>query len=136
MPAARDIGRKRNGAAWSARKGRSSSWITKQRRLGIHLRDGFACGYCGRDLHGVRPGELTLDHLKPRCKGGSHDSANLITACATCNYGRQDAPWTKFATPGAVERINRLRRRTVNISLAKAILAGEVPHPATNRKEV
>ena len=55
-------------AAWNARKGRSSSWITKVRRLAIYLRDGFRCAYCGADLSQVAPRGLGLDHLTPRVR--------------------------------------------------------------------
>lgn len=71
--------------------------------------------------------EVTLDHLKPQVKSGTHESINLVTACARCNCGRQDRPWWTFATPGAVDRIKLLRRRVLNIALAAAIIRGEVP---------
>lgn len=34
----------------------SSSWIRKERRLAIYIRDSFCCQYCGRDLRGVLQG--------------------------------------------------------------------------------
>lgn len=48
-------------------------------------RDGFQCRYCGR-----KPPEVSLevDHIKPRCAGGSDDETNLITACRDCNQGK------------------------------------------------
>lgn len=123
-------------ADWNNRKGRSSSWITKHRRLAIYLRDGFCCMYCGKDLRNAAPREVTLEHLEcqndhpsgklPNGKSLHHES-NLVTACLSCNSGRSDlVKWYKYATRGAKERIQRQRRRVLNIDLAKAILAGEV----------
>ena len=71
--------------------------------------------------------ELSLDHLVCREHGGTHESSNLVTACYSCNSQRQSKRWTRFAPPGAVERIKRLRRRAVNTKLALAIIRGEVP---------
>jgi hypothetical protein len=30
--------------------------------------------------------DLTLDHVTPRHRGGSHSWENLVTACKTCNH--------------------------------------------------
>ena len=72
------------GAAWNSRPGRSAKdWITKNRRLAIYKRDGFACVYCTS-----RAQALSLDHLRARYKGGGHDTTNLVTACISCNSRR------------------------------------------------
>ena len=64
------------------------NWITQQKRLAIYLRDNLHCVYCGK---GIEDGAiLSLDHLKPRSKGGSHHQTNLITACVDCNTRRGD----------------------------------------------
>jgi 5-methylcytosine-specific restriction endonuclease McrA len=106
-----------------------SKWIVPERRLALYIRDGFACVYCGEDLRCAPACEVTLDHLTPRCEGGGNESANLITACRSCNSGRGDRPWKLYATGGAVERIRRQIRRKVNLSLAKAILNGTAGDP-------
>ena len=56
-------------------------------RFDILARDRFQCQYCGRSpaLHGV---VLHLDHLIPKCEGGSDHPDNLITACEDCNHGK------------------------------------------------
>lgn len=99
-------------------------WIRKDKRLAIYIRDGFACAYCGRLLKGAAPADITLDHLLARSAGGSNEAVNLVTACRACNCGRQDRPWVDFATPGAAERIATLRSQPLNISLARALIAG------------
>lgn len=102
-----------------------SKWIRPEKRLAIYIRDGFRCAYCGRDLKDADPSEVTLDHLLPRVAGGSNQATNLITACRSCNSSRQDTPWIDYATGGAVDRIEQLRNRELNVKLAKAIIAGE-----------
>ena len=102
-----------------------SKWIRPAKRLAIYIRDGFSCGYCGRDLRRAAPAEVTLDHLMPRYSGGSNDATNLITACRSCNSSRQNLPWGQYATGGARERISKLRRRVLNVRLAASIIAGE-----------
>jgi len=71
-------------------------WIRNDTRLAIYLRDGMSCCYCGRSVEeqGV---ELSLDHLKPRSKGGENDPTNLITCCRVCNSARGNRPVKTFA---------------------------------------
>ena len=101
-------------------------WIRDEKRLALHIRDGFQCCYCGCDLRNAEPGAVTLDHLVPRCAGGTNDAGNLITACKPCNSSRGAKPWMDFATGGAVERIQTRRCQPVNLPLAKALISGEI----------
>lgn len=50
-------------------------------RREVFARDGHVCQYCGR-----QGGEMTLDHVVPRHRGGGHTWENLVTACKTCNH--------------------------------------------------
>lgn len=108
---------------WNGRQGRSSSWIRREKRVAIYIRDGFTCMYCGADLRDAPPHRMGLDHLvpqsNPRC---TNHERNLVTACVTCNSARQDKPVAKFAAPGAVKRIRRNVRRKLNIDVARALL--------------
>jgi hypothetical protein len=74
----------RSGAA--TRSGRSRS-IAPSRRFQVLRRDGFTCTYCGRQPPEV---SLQVDHVIPWSKGGTHDLANLRTACMECNLGKSD----------------------------------------------
>ena len=103
----------------------TGQWIRREKRLAIYIRDGFRCQYCGRDLRRAAPADVTLDHLTPASRGGSNDATNLITTCRHCNCARQDRPWRRYATGGAVERIQRMRRRALNMALAKDIVERE-----------
>ncbi len=61
----------------------------KIRRM-VYARDGHKCVYCGA----AHP--LTLDHILPRCQGGTSNEKNLCTACARCNSykaGRTPQEW-------------------------------------------
>lgn len=52
------------------------------------IRDGWSndshtpCCYCGTPL-GFQ--EITIEHVKPRCIGGSNDITNLLPCCDDCN---------------------------------------------------
>lgn len=98
--------------------GNGAKWITRIRRLAIYARDHFCCVYC------LSPNRLTLDHLRPRNKGGGHGSKNLVTACYSCNSARGDKPWWLFANPQAQQRIKKYRRRGMKrrTKLAKRML--------------
>lgn len=51
-------------------------------RRNVYLRDGGHCQYCGRMFD---EGELTLDHVVPRERGGRTSWENIVTACVRCN---------------------------------------------------
>jgi 5-methylcytosine-specific restriction endonuclease McrA len=51
-------------------------------RKNILLRDRNTCQYCGVALP---PGELTLDHVIPRSRGGNSTWENLVACCHACN---------------------------------------------------
>jgi len=51
----------------------------KLTRVGIFHRDGYACQYCGRE------GQLTIDHVLPRFRGGPHTWDNIVACCIPCN---------------------------------------------------
>lgn len=53
----------------------------KLTRKEIFIRDDHTCQYCGK-----RTGDLTLDHIHPRSKGGQHTWLNLVSACRYCNH--------------------------------------------------
>jgi 5-methylcytosine-specific restriction endonuclease McrA len=46
----------------------------------IFRRDNYRCQYCGRET-----GQLTIDHVVPRYRGGQHSWENLVAACPQCN---------------------------------------------------
>jgi 5-methylcytosine-specific restriction endonuclease McrA len=50
-------------------------------RREVFNRDRYICQYCGRQTR-----DLTLDHVLPRHRGGSHEWENLASACKGCNH--------------------------------------------------
>jgi 5-methylcytosine-specific restriction endonuclease McrA len=52
-------------------------------RKNVLLRDRHTCQYCGR------PGD-TVDHVRPRSRGGPHTWENCVCACAECNRRKND----------------------------------------------
>jgi 5-methylcytosine-specific restriction endonuclease McrA len=53
----------------------------KLTRREIFTRDDYTCQYCG-----AFGGDLTVDHVIPRSKGGEHTWENVVTACRACNH--------------------------------------------------
>ena len=93
--------------------------LALNRRLTIWRRDSFTCQYCGSrtiiepmiewvslcypdsyeyDSYWPEVGchwlvkivGGTVDHVKPRARGGTNDAENLVTACNRCNYVKED----------------------------------------------
>lgn len=97
-------------AEWCKRKGRTSNWIVRSRREAIYKRDSWMCVYCRAWVGVVCAGptfrEPHLDHLVPRSLGGGNESANLVTACHSCNSSRHRMTLRQF--------FRRLRARGVN----------------------
>ena len=56
-------------------------------RKNILMRDHHTCQYCGRR---AGAGELTLDHVLPRSRGGAGSWENLVAACRRCNNRKGD----------------------------------------------
>ena len=50
-------------------------------RRAIFLRDKYTCQYCG-----TQSKALTLDHIVPLSRGGTHVWNNIVGACVPCNH--------------------------------------------------
>lgn len=106
------------------------NWIRPQKRMAIYIRDNFRCCYCGRGL--VEGIQLTLDHLRPYVKGGTHSETNLVTCCRLCNTSRGARPWRVFARRVAeqyslsavqiIAHIDRVRYRMIPLDAARDLL--------------
>jgi 5-methylcytosine-specific restriction endonuclease McrA len=48
----------------------------------IKLRDHNECIYCGATE------DLTIDHVRPKCRGGETTASNCVTACLACNQAK------------------------------------------------
>jgi len=54
-------------------------------RRAVFARDRWTCQYCGHER-----GNLTVDHVVPRSKGGRSTWDNIVTSCAPCNRRKGD----------------------------------------------
>ena len=49
-------------------------------RFEVFNRDKFTCQYCGRETK-----DITLDHILPKSRGGTHEWYNVVGCCFSCN---------------------------------------------------
>lgn len=54
-------------------------------RRNLFRRDDHRCQYCG-----TRAGDLTLDHVLPRSRGGPTGWTNVVACCRPCNAKKRD----------------------------------------------
>ena len=59
----------------------------RQFRQAIKYSWGGLCAYCRCER------ATTLDHIKPRSKGGSNLRSNLVPACVECNHNKGSQNW-------------------------------------------
>jgi 5-methylcytosine-specific restriction endonuclease McrA len=52
-------------------------------RRAVLDRDQHSCAYCGTRAD-------TIDHVRPRARGGEHTWTNVVAACARCNHRKGD----------------------------------------------
>jgi hypothetical protein len=130
-------GQSKEGETMAARgmgsKYQGSKWLRRERRLGLYLRDGLSCCYCGACVEDGAM--LTLDHLIPHVQGGSNENSNLITACRRGNSSRADRTVEAFAMSVAnylnhgitaeqiIGHILETVTRPVDVKAAKALIA-------------
>ena len=61
-------------------------WYWYEIRQTLLKRD-RCCGFCGIMLDKYT---ITIDHLIPRCLGGSDELNNLVAACKSCNNAKDN----------------------------------------------
>jgi 5-methylcytosine-specific restriction endonuclease McrA len=62
-------------------------------RREVFRRDNHTCQYCGSTR------KLTLDHVIPRSRGGTHTWDNVVAACEPCNSRKGDRTPQEAAMP-------------------------------------
>jgi 5-methylcytosine-specific restriction endonuclease McrA len=65
----------------------SLKFSVKLSRRNVFIRDRYHCQYCGTS---GTASSLTLDHCKPRSKGGKFSWENLVACCVVCNNNKGD----------------------------------------------
>jgi 5-methylcytosine-specific restriction endonuclease McrA len=58
-------------------------------RRAVLERDAHRCVYCGIKAD-------TIDHVRPRSRGGAHVWTNVVAACARCNHRKGDRLLTEL----------------------------------------
>ena len=53
----------------------------------VMVRDNNMCQYCGS---AGQNGELNIDHIIPRSKGGETEWENVVASCLPCNQAKKD----------------------------------------------
>lgn len=60
-------------------------------RAGIKEAWDNRCAYCGKPP--IDDKSLTIDHVKPRARGGEDRTSNVIPACRRCNQAKGSEEW-------------------------------------------
>lgn len=61
--------------------------ILRYSRKNVFFRDALTCQYCNKKYP---LGELTIDHVIPKSKGGKNVYENVVSACKVCNNRKRD----------------------------------------------
>lgn len=54
----------------------------------VFMRDDQTCQFCGVHIKNIN--DCTIDHVKPKSKGGKSTFENCVTACKKCNHRKAD----------------------------------------------
>jgi 5-methylcytosine-specific restriction endonuclease McrA len=85
-------------------------------RRAVFARDRWTCQYCGHER-----GNLTVDHVIPRSKGGGSSWDNIVTCCAPCNRRKGDR------LPTQVNMVPRRKPRAPNPSIFIHVATPKIP---------
>lgn len=75
----KEIAAIKNGNRRALKKNAGSYSISKEEMSKLYA---SACTYCGSSDN------ITIDHVIPLSRGGSHSVSNLVSACAKCNMSK------------------------------------------------
>lgn len=84
-------------------------------RRDIMRRDRKRCMYCGVT---VGPSTFTLDHVRPKSRGGESTWQNLVTACKPCNNKKSDRTPEEAGMP-LIRKPHRMLLQTKHRLLAE-----------------
>lgn len=79
--------------------------LTKQVKDVIIKRDGGKCRKCGTTQY------LTVDHILPKCEGGTNDFSNLETLCRVCHNRKDNSLHRKLSSKLSKEYLERVVER-------------------------
>ena len=76
---------------------------SKETRQEVYARFNGRCAYCNKKLFlnsANAAKNMTLDHFRPRSKGGRDEIKNLVASCADCNSRKGNMSPHKFCKSG------------------------------------
>ena len=68
----------------------SSQEAIRMWRRNVKEKWDYKCAYCGSGKN------LTIDHVVPRCKGGTDFTKNVVCCCHSCNQSKSHSPWEEW----------------------------------------
>lgn len=84
------------GNRYRRMKKKANGKVQKISSSKVFDRDGWQCGICGKqvdpDLEFPHPKSVSLDHIVPLAKGGTHTWGNVQCAHLECNRTKSDTP--------------------------------------------
>lgn len=83
------------------------------------------CWYCGAK---PAPDEITVDHAKPRSRGGGNWDDNLLPACGYCNNLKGDltvSEFRKWVKVKVIRNLMTLGYHACNLSDVRIVFYGE-----------
>jgi hypothetical protein len=72
-------------------KAMTSAEAKRQWRAAIKAAWNDCCAYCGTPP--IDDDSLTIDHVKPKARGGEDRTTNCIPACRRCNHNKGSEEW-------------------------------------------
>lgn len=66
------------------------------------------CAYCGNPP--IDDKSLTVDHVKPKSKGGENRTSNCVPACKECNHSKGSRDWQEWYKEQSFYELNRVAR--------------------------
>jgi hypothetical protein len=95
-------------------------------RLRISIKCNGRCWYCGREPES--DARLTMDHARPRSRGGKNQDDNLLPACLYCNNLKESrlvSEFRKFCKVTVIRRALEFGCYGGDLSRIKIVFFGE-----------
>ena len=81
--------------------------VTESRRARLWEKAGRVCHWCRKPTRlcdAPEPDQATVDHVVPRCRGGSDGPENVVSACHACNTQRNQVDMREPGHPNYMAR--------------------------------
>ncbi len=85
--------------------------ITKDIRKKVHDKYHGGCAYCGQY---VPYKDMQVDHVTPKCNGGTNDIDNLMPSCRSCNHYKRAYNLEQFR-----DAMQTIHKRVIQIYICK-----------------